>query len=372
MIRQRAGGGIARRPIIRKSDQELWEKVSLQKGIDYWHFFKVICSLFIVVCIFHFGYKGRTFAQAIRHLPSLSIYRPPSIETILPREITKITDRTLCIVGLDSQDSDETITIAEEYLSKSCGGLMFVSDQEKHKAHNFRNAKSDFISVENKDLKFWEQRRYITYHALAHAYQHHNNFHWILRIAKPNVLTFVENFARLVEDKGYSENENYYLGHTLTKDGKPFNYALSAYALSRNSLFTIGPTMVALAKGDESSFRCKEEQEYHSEDDFAFICLEKEFHITPGDTRDKDGREFFLLFQVKDHYQEMTTHRDDWFWQNKSPKNTGENCCAKYPVAFTNYKPRPLKSLYSLVYDKPTPLDNMEMKRLVLIQKMNA
>jgi len=373
MIRQRAGGGTSKRLIVRRTDQELWQKVSLQTGIDYWHIFKVFCSLFIVFGIYNFIYKGRTVQQVYQLLPSFSyqstnaVYRPSTIEKILPREINQVTERTLCIVGLDSKDSSDAIDIAEQYLARSCGGLMFVSDQEKHTAHQFKSSKTDFVSIENKNLQHWEQRRYITYHALAHAFMYHNNFDWYIRIAKPNVLTFPENFARMVKDKMLSSADKHYLGHTLTKDGKPFNYALSAYALSRGAIFTIGQAMYELSEGNESSFRCKD-GEFHTEDDFAFLCMEKEFGLVPGNSRDNMDREFFLIFQVKDHVREMKVYRDDWFWQNKKPENTGENCCAMYPVAFTNYKPSALRKLYSLVYDQLDSLSNMEIKRLSTIR----
>jgi len=149
-----------------------------------------------------------------------------------------------------------------------------------------------------------------------------------------------ENFRAMVRAKNFNRksllsNLPLYMGHTLYNGKRPYIYGLGVYALNRAALEIIGPLVQQLAQGNKGVLGCLD-LEYKPEDDFAGFCLD-DLGITPADTRDSQGREYFLIFQARDHYERMQSWREDWYWNGKDPKNVGKQCCTENAVSFGNY-----------------------------------
>lgn len=354
-----------------EADDQLWLKVKIQKGIDYWHLFKVFCTVVLVYLGYSVVYKGLnlSFLFDAYELKKIS-FSSPLVRAdfgVSDADIIEKTKTILCIVGFTKHDSQELIKIAEKYLSRSCGGLMFVTDAQDYD-YKFKQ-KVQLVVAPDKNLQFFDQRRYLTYHGLAAASHQLKKYEWFLRIAAPSVLVYPENFARFVlRENMKSQFGRYFVGHTLTKDGHQFNYALSAYGLHRSALKALAPTIQQIVDDKvpkEEILKCFN-REFHTEDDFPGFCMKKDFKITPSVSRDNFGKEYFLTFQIRDHYEKMNNWVEDWYWQNKDPKNVGKQCCAQFPVAFTNYKKtKQLEKLYESVYgDEENYLSNMFIQHL--------
>jgi len=181
----------------------------------------------------------------------------------------------------------------------------------------------------------------MSYSIWAHIYdrpREYSKFDYFVKLS-PDQIFIASNFRAMLREKNLNVQSLYgnplYMGHTLYIKNQPYVYGPGTYVLNSATLDIIGPLAQQLSQGNNAVLGCTE-VDYPPEDDFAGFCL-NELGIRPVDTRDADGREYFLIFQARDHYSRMTTLRDDWYWNGKNVKNVGIECCADHPVSFGNY-----------------------------------
>jgi len=247
-------------------------------------------------------------------------------------------ERLLCILPVTYKSVDSAIVLID-LLDGSCDDVkMFTSD--KRTPAFILNHRVVLLNLHG--AKYWDKRRKMSYSIWAHIYdrpKEFRKFDYFVKLS-PDQLFIADNLRAMLHKKKLHQQTRFgkplYMGHTLYSNDDPYVYGPGTYVLNRPALEIIGPLVQQLAQGNNAVLSCLE-VEYPSEDDFAGFCF-KDLGIKPADTRDSEGREFFLIFQARDHYERMNEKRDDWFWKGKDKKNVGEKCCAENPVSFGNYR----------------------------------
>jgi len=247
-------------------------------------------------------------------------------------------ERLLCILPVTYKAIDSALLLTD-LLDGSCDDVKLFTSDKRAPAFIMDHR---VILITMPGVKYWDMRRKMSYSIWAHIYdrpKEFRNFDYFVKLS-PDQLFIADNLRAMLREKKLHIQTRYgkplYMGHTLYANGDPYVYGPGTYVLNRPALEIIGPLVQQLAQGNTAVLSCLE-VEYPSEDDFAGFCF-KDLGIAPADTRDSEGREFFLIFQARDHYERMNEKRDDWFWRGKHKKNVGEQCCAEYPVSFGNYR----------------------------------
>jgi len=208
----------------------------------------------------------------------------------------------------------------------------------------------------------WQKTHHMLIHTLRHETERHD---WYVKIDYDTVF-IPANFRRLAAAKFPGPLDPAYLGHKLAHypydgthketwpaSGSEFN-AGGCYALNRAALERLVPALEDVnPHGDPSASgvgECSGNNPTKSEDASLGMCLRQlSPPITPNTTRDDQGREHFMPFQVADHldsvpYASMGGSLEDghvypdWFWANKDKSNEGRESMAKYIVSAHNYK----------------------------------
>lgn len=259
-------------------------------------------------------------------------------------------ERLLCIlpVTLKAIDSAKLLT---DLLDSSCDDVKLFTLDKSVPAFILDHR---VIPITIPGVKFWDMRRKMSYSIWAHIYDRPKEFRQFDYFVKlsPDQLFIADNLRAMLLEKKWHIQTLYgkplYMGHTLYANGEPYIYGPGTYVLNRPTLEIIGPLVQQLSQGNNAVLSCLE-VEYPPEDDFAGFCF-KDLGIVPADTRDSEGREFFLIFQARDHYERMTEKREDWFWKGKNKRNVGDKCCAEYPVSFGNYRGEVLQRIARIFF----------------------
>lgn len=296
---------------------------------------------------------------------------------------TEIMDRIFIILG-----------IYDKYISPYCSIKVFlvnswssdaVNDLISNKIATLTNSQVSFI--ENTNLQHWRRRRFFTHQIIQKTYTNYlNQYEWYLKFDNVDKLIFPDHFANLVYHKHKDENIHKFdmdipwiLGHFI--EFEPcvhFIYSLTAYAVNNKFMEIVGE--IAFRKdvvnnqdkivndlSECNTIKC----DHHHESDFPWACLE-DLDIKIAPIRDENDRDYFFPFQVRDHFIRMTEYReDDWYWLGKSKGNVGNNCCAKYSIAFGNYPEDAdlLLKYYQVMYSVKPYERTMEL--MSRVRKMN-
>ena len=227
---------------------------------------------------------------------------------------------------------------------------------------------SHVILIENTNYHHWERRRVFTHKIISYSYRNFlNKYEWYLKFDNADKLVFPDHFAKLVYHKTettdrddihkFDLNLPWILGHFI--EFSPclhFIYSLAVYGINNKFIEIVGKIAIKddvfsvkdLAECADDFTSCN----HHHESDYPWACLE-DLDIKIAPIRDEYDRDYFFPFQVKDHYVKMNEYKkDDWYWFGKNKESVGDNCCAKYPVAFSNYPDDPelLLKYYQIVY----------------------
>jgi len=249
-------------------------------------------------------------------------------------------EQLLCIIPLAHKTVDNAKVLVG-VLEDSCDGIRLFTNDKSLPSH-ILNHRVFLISATGK-THYWDLRREISYAIWAYIFdrpKEFQQFDYFVKMGTADQIFMPENFRAMVRAKNFNRksllsNLPLYMGHTLYNGKRPYIYGLGVYALNRAALEIIGPLVQQLAQGNKGVLGCLD-LEYKPEDDFAGFCLD-DLGITPADTRDSQGREYFLIFQARDHYERMQSWREDWYWNGKDPKNVGKQCCTENAVSFGNY-----------------------------------
>jgi len=246
----------------------------------------------------------------------------------------------MCIIPL-SHKTVENAKVLVGTLEDSCDGLLLFTNDKSLPSH-ILSQRVHLISTTPK-VEFWDLRREISYAIWAYIFDRPKEFQqydYFVKMGTADQIFMPENFRAMVRTKNFNSKSMFsnfplYMGHTLYNGNRPYIYGLGVYVLNRAALEIIGPLAQQLSQGNKRVLGCLD-LEYKPEDDFAGFCLD-DLGITPADTRDSQGREYFLIFQARDHYERMQSWKEDWYWHGKDPKNIGKECCADRSVSFGNY-----------------------------------
>jgi len=246
----------------------------------------------------------------------------------------------MCLIPLTHKTVDNAKVIVST-LEDSCDGLRLFTHDKSLDSH-IHSHRVLFVPSTSA-TKYWDLRREISYAIWAYIFDRPKEFQeydYFVKMGTADQIFIPENFRAMVRTKKFGSqsvlsNLPLYMGHTLYNGKRPYIYGLGVYALNRAALEIIGPLVQQLAQGNKGVLGCLD-LEYKPEDDFAGFCLD-DLGITPADTRDSQGREYFLIFQARDHYERMQSWREDWYWNGKDPKNVGKQCCTENAVSFGNY-----------------------------------
>jgi len=249
-------------------------------------------------------------------------------------------EHLLCIIPLTHKTVDNAKVLVS-VLEDSCDGIRLFTNDASLPSHILKHRV--LLVTTTPKTKYWDLRREISYAIWAYIFdrpKEFEQFDYFVKMGAADTIFMPENFRAMVRAKNFNRksllsNLPLYMGHTLYNGERPYIYGLGVYVLNRAALDIIGPLVQQLAQGNRGVLGCLD-LEYKPEDDFAGFCLD-DLGITPADTRDSQGREYFLIFQARDHYERMQSWREDWYWRGKDPKNVGQQCCTDNAVSFGNY-----------------------------------
>lgn len=249
-------------------------------------------------------------------------------------------ERLLCIIPITQKSVDNAKVLASVY-EDVCDGIRIFTHDRLLPSHILTHRV--LLLIATPGINNWELRREISYKIWAYIIDRPNEFQeydYFVKFGAADQIFVPDNFRLMLKTKNLHSQSllhktPLYMGQTLYNGGRPYVHGLGVYVLNAAALEIIGPLVQQLAQGNRGVLGCLK-VDYKPEDDFAGFCLD-DLGITPTDTRDSEGREYFLIFQARDHYEKMRIWRDDWFWHGKSRKNVARNCCAERAVSFGNY-----------------------------------
>lgn len=136
----------------------------------------------------------------------------------------------------------------------------------------------------NLSVKTFEMVKYVHKHLI-------DEFDWLLK-ADDDTYVIMENLRYFLSNKCPDENKTY--GYNFNIAGVAYHSGGGGYALSRETV-----RQLAVNLQNNASF-CSMREGY--EDMEISKCL-KSLNITPGESRDKQGRERFHCISFKDHWE---------------------------------------------------------------------
>ena len=197
-----------------------------------------------------------------------------------------------------------------------------------------------------------------------HIGRFYANTQWYVKIDTDTVF-IPENFRAFlrripefaVREDDDNKQQGRYMGHVLRhNDGLPIN-AGGCYALNKMAI----TKMLDLF---ENQHPVCEPRTSSQEDVHLALCLAVA-NVTIYDSRDPEGREYFLPFPINCHVtMRYSSATDDWFWAGKHPQNELENSVTLFPVSSHGHKSdAAILSMYAELF--PPSGDDVEAMRMV-------